>query len=140
MKKIEGFKEALEILKALGPKEQKTLLENIRTQDSSMADRLSSELVGLEDLKHLTTLMLVNFLKDIDLETFGLALRSIDLKISEGILSKVSTGIRLDIEDGLKGRPRSAKEVEEARCKVLEHLNNKMASGEVLIDPNDEVV
>ena len=123
-----GFDEALKLLRGLDVNAQTKLLDQIENSDPQMAQKLRSQLHSLEDLQNLTELMLVDFLKGISLETVGLALRSVKPEVSQAILSKVSTGIKLDIEDGLKGKPVSSSKVQEARSKVLQHLNDKFGN------------
>ena len=95
----------------------------------------------MEDIQYLTPSMLIGLLRDIDLETFGLALRTVPKEITDKLLATVSTGIKLDIEDGLKGKPRRLSEVEEAQNKVLSVLRDKVEKGHIVIDPNgDELV
>ena len=131
-----GVKEAAKMLALLGGDAQKKLLEEIRIKDPQMAQSLEDNLVSLDDLQHLTTAMLIGLLRDVDLEEFGLALRGLEPHISSKILEMVSTGIRLDIEDGFKGKPRSVSEVEIAQAKVLDVLKKKITMGHILIDPN----
>jgi flagellar motor switch protein FliG len=135
-----GVKEAAKMLMGLGPTAQKKLLEEIRGRDPEMASKLEKNLISMEDLEYLTPSMLVGLLRDIDLEIFGLALRTIDQTIVEKLLGMVSTGIKLDIEDGLKGKPRRVSEVEEAQEKVLELLRKKIEMGHIVIDPNETLV
>jgi len=72
---------------------------------------------------------------------FGLALRTTDKEVVDKILSMVSTGIKLDIEDGLKGKPRKVSEVEEAQTKVIEIIQKKVNDGTlVLSKEGDEYV
>ena len=95
----------------------------------------------MEDIQHLTPSMLIGLLRDIDLETFGLALRTVPKEITDKLLATVSTGIKLDIEDGLKGKPKRLSEVEEAQSKVLSVLRDKVEKGHIVINPNgDELV
>lgn len=136
-----GIKEAAKMLQGLGGAAAKKLLEEIRKQDPVMAEKLEKNLISMEDLQYLTPSMLVGLLRDIDLEVFGLALRTIDQDIVDKLLSQMSTGIRLDIEDGLKGKPRKVSEVEEAQNKVLEVLREKVDKGHIVINPDgDELV
>ena len=136
-----GVKEAAKMLSALGPTAQKKLLEEIRLKDPAMAQKLEDNLVSIEDLQYLTVSMLVGLLRDINLEEFGLALRTVPAEITEKIMSSVSTGIRLDIEDGLKGPPRRVSEVEAAQEKILKVLKDKINKGHIVINPNgDELV
>ena len=51
-----------------------------------------------------------------------------------------STGIKLDIEDGLKGPPRKVSDVEDAQSKILEIVRDKVSKGQIVIDPSDDYV
>jgi flagellar motor switch protein FliG len=136
-----GVKEAAKMLAGLAPAAQKSLLEEIKRKDPVMAAKLEENMVSMEDLQYLTASMLVGLLRDIDLEKFGLSLRTIDQAIPAKLLAMVSTGIRLDIEDGLKGKPRKVSEVEEAQKEVLDLLRKKIDLGHIVINPNgDELV
>jgi flagellar motor switch protein FliG len=131
-----GVKEAAKMLAALAPAAQKSLLEEIKKKDPAMAAKLEDNLISMEDLQYLTPSMLVGLLRDIDLEKFGLSLRTIDQSIADKLLAMVSTGIRLDIEDGLKGKPRKVSEVEEAQREVLDLLRKKVDLGHIVINPD----
>jgi flagellar motor switch protein FliG len=136
-----GLDEAIAMLKILSVSEAKKLIENIRSKDPMMADMLAEGMVQLEDLRFCSAAQLVGLLRDIDLEVFGLALRTTDKEVVDKILSMVSTGIKLDIEDGLKGKPRKVSEVEEAQTKVIETIQKKVNDGTlVLSKEGDEYV
>jgi flagellar motor switch protein FliG len=136
-----GVKEAAKMLMGLGPAAQKKLLEQIKAKDPVMAEKLEQNLISMEDLQYLTTAMLVGLLRDVNLEKFGLALRTIDQSIAQKLLDTVSTGIRLDIEEGLKGKPRAVSEVEEAQKEILDVLRKKIEMGHIVINPDgDEYV
>lgn len=136
-----GVKEAAKLLAAMGPMAQKRLLVEIEKKDRLMAEKLRDNLVRMEDLQFLTPAMLVGLLRDVNLEEFGLSLRTIDQTIVEKILAMVSTGIKLDIEDGLRGRPRKVSEVESAQAKILKILREKVDKGQIVINPEgDELV
>ena len=103
-----GVDEAVE--DASGPRDgrgEKASWLHLRKKDPKNGPRkpLERKLISMEDLQYLTPAMLVGLLRDVDLETFGLALRAVDQEVVDKLMSMVSTGIRLDIEDGLKGRP-----------------------------------
>lgn len=135
-----GVKEAARMIMSMGSA-GKALLEDIRKKDPRMATQIEQNLVSLEDLQYLTPTMLVGLLRDVNLEEFGLALRGIDKSISDKILSEVSTGIRLDIEDGLKGAPQKLSKVEEAQSNILKVLRQKIDKGHIVINPDgDELV
>lgn len=140
MKPKGGVEEAAKMIQAMGVEGARRLLEDIRKKDPRMAEALEKSLLSMEDLQYLTPSMMVGLLRDIDLETFGLALRTVDQSIVDKLMGMVSTGIRLDIEDGLKGRPRKLSEVNEAQSKVLEVLKEKIDKGHIVIDPDGDTL
>lgn len=133
-----GVKEAAKMLMAMGPEAQRRLLEEIRSKNPLMAEKLEANLVSMEDLQYLTPAMLVGLLRDVALEEFGLALRTVDKEIVEKLLGMVSTGIRLDIEDGLKGKPKKVSEVEAAQAKILKVVKEKIDKGHIVINPEGD--
>ena len=133
-----GVKEAAKMLMALGPAAQRKLMEEIRARDPKMAALLDQNLISMDDLQYLTPSMLVGLLRDVNLEEFGLALRTVDKTITDKLLGMVSTGIRLDIEDGFKGKPRKVSEVEEAQGKILKILREKIDKGHIVINPEGD--
>lgn len=140
MPRIQGKEEALKLLGALSQSEAKKLLEDMRSRDPEMAEFLESHLVSLEDLKYLSASQLMAFIRDLDLEELGIALKTVDKEVTDKILSLVSTGIKLDIEDGLKGPPRRLSEVTEAQDKILRILKDKIDGGSIVIDKEDKTV
>ena len=136
-----GIDEAAKMLQGLGSAQAKKLLEQIRQKDPSMAAELEKNLVKMEDLQYCSPAQLVGLLRDVNLEEFGLALRTVDKNVVDKLMAMVSTGIRLDIEDGLKGPLRKVSEVEAAQSKILEVVRRKVDQGHLLLDPEgDELV
>lgn len=133
-----GIKEAAKILMGLGPAAQKKLLKLISLKDPIMAQKLEKKMVSIEDLQYLTPSMLVGLLRDVDLELFGVALRGVDQEITSKLLEMLSAGIRLDIEDGLKGRLCPLSEVEQAQEKILEIMILKIEKGHIHINPRGD--
>lgn len=135
-----GVKEAAKMLMGLSGSARSKLLEEIRKKDPNMAKQIESSLISMDDLQYLTPGMLVALLREVNLEKFGLALRTVDQNIVEKILGQVSTGIRLDIDDGLKGKPRAVSEVEAAQNEILDILKKKVEQGHIVIDPEEKLV
>lgn len=133
-----GVKEAAKMLMGLGPAAQKKLLAEIKLKDPQMAAKLEQNLIAIEDIQYLTPSMMVGLLRDIDLAEFGLALRTVDKEIIDKVLGMLSTGLKLDIEEGLKGPPRKVSEVEAAQAKILQVLRDKVEQGHIVIDPSGE--
>jgi flagellar motor switch protein FliG len=135
-----GVKEAAKMLMGLGTEAQKKLLEEIRLRDPKMAEQLESNLVSIEDIQYLTSGMLVSLLREINLERFGLALRTVNPVIVDKLMQQLSTGLRLDIEDGLKGKPRAVSEIQAAQAEVVQLLQTKIQQGHIVIDPQEKMV
>lgn len=136
-----GVDEAAKMLQGLGSEQAKKLLDQIRLKDPRMAEALEKNLIKMEDLQYCSPAQLVGLLRDVNLEEFGLALRTVNQDVVEKLMAMVSTGIRLDIEDGLKGSPRKVSEVEAAQSKILEVIKKKVDQGHLILDPNgDELV
>ena len=135
-----GVEEAAKMLQGLGPAQAKIVLEDIRKRDPQMAQKLEDNMITMDDLQFCSPAQLVGLLRDVDLEVFGLALRTMDQEIVAKLMAMVSTGIRLDIEDGLKGPLRKVSEVEEAQAKILEVIRKKVVDGHLILDPDSDVL
>lgn len=135
-----GKEEAIAMLNLLSSTEAQNLVDKIREKDASLAEELEDNLVKMEDLVHLTQMMKVSLLKDIDLEKFGLALRVLDKNITNEILKDLSSGIILDIEDGLKGKPRPLSEVQKAQDEILTIVRAKIQSGQIVLKDDETYV
>ena len=135
-----GVKEAAKMLMGLGGEARKNLLEEIQKRDPKMAEQLKSNLVSIEDIQFLTPGMLVALLREVDMELFGVALRTVDQDIVDKILNQLSTNMRLEINEGRKGKPMPVSKVEEAQEKVLEILKKKIEQGHIVIDKDEKLV
>jgi flagellar motor switch protein FliG len=133
-----GVKEAIKMLQGLGSEQAKNLLELMRRKDPEMAELLEKHMVTMEDLQYLTESMLIHLLRDIDLENFGVALKTVDLKVSEKLLGMVSSRMREDIEFGMKGKPRKVSEVQAIQDKILQIVREKIDQGQIVIDPEGD--
>ena len=135
-----GVEEAAKMLQGLGPAQSKVVLDDIRKRDPAMAQKLEQNMITMEDLQFCSAAQLVGLLRDVDLEEFGLALRTIDQEIVAKLMGMVSTGIRLDIEDGLKGPLRKVSEVEAAQAKILEVVRKKVGEGHLILDSSSDIL
>lgn len=132
--KIDGFKQALEMLQGLDQTTQTNLLAEIARKDPELAIKLKQNLITFEDLKFLTVDMMRSLLKEIDLELLGLALKTAGPELVEFVSNMFSTSMRRDIEEVLKGRPRPLSEVLDAQVKIVEAMNRLSQQGIILID------
>jgi len=134
-----GPKEAARMILEMGA-EGKKLLETIKKSDPEMAELIASHLINLDDIQYISASQLVGLLRDLDLETFGVALRSLSPDTINIILNKVSTGIRLDIEDGLNSGLKPVTELEKAQDDVMKVLKAKIDAGHIVIDSQETII
>ena len=118
-KKIDGLKQAAEMLQHLDLEAQQRLLADIARQDPELSIKLKQSLVTFDDLQFLTTAMMKTLLQHISLDDLGLALRGSSKEVSDHLLSMFSKNMRLDIEDVLKGKPRPLSDVMEAQKRIM---------------------
>ncbi len=131
--KVDGFKQAIEMLQGLGLDEQQTLLADIARRDPEMAIKLKTSLVTFDDLKYLTVTMMKRLLQDIDLEDLGLALKGANREVTDHLLNMFSTNMKRDVEDILKGKPRPLSDVMEAQKKIMAVVHKLRDKGEIVL-------
>lgn len=132
-KKIDGFKQAIEMLQGLDLAQQQTVLADIARRDPEMAIKLKQNLVTFDDLKYLTVAMMKRLLQDIDTDVLGLALKGANKEVTDHLLNMFSTNMKRDIEDVLKGRPRPLSEVMEAQTKIMDVVHRLREKGEIIL-------
>lgn len=132
-KKIDGLKQAIEMLQGLDLAAQQSLIAEIARKDPEMAIKLKQNLVTFDDLQYLTVTMMKRLLQDIDLEVLGLALRGANKETVEHLLNMFSTNMKRDIEDILKGKPRPLSEVMEAQKKIMDVVLKLREKGEIVL-------
>lgn len=132
-KKVDGFKAAIEMLQGLDLATQQTLLADIARRDPEMAIRLKQNLVTFDDLQYLTVSMMKRLLQEIQMDDLGLALRGASREVSGHLLGMFSSGMKRDIEDILKGKPRPLSEVLEAQKKIMDVVLKLREKGEIVL-------
>jgi flagellar motor switch protein FliG len=132
-KKIDGLKQAVEMLQGLDLAAQQSLIAEIARRDPEMAIKLKQNLVTFDDLQYLTVSMMKRLLQDIDLDVLGLALRGANKDLSEHLLNMFSTNMRRDVEDILKGKPRPLSDVLDAQKKIMDVVHRLREKGEIIL-------
>lgn len=132
-KKVDGFKQAIEMLQGLDLAQQQSLLADIARKDPEMAIKLKSSLVTFDDLQYLTVSMMKRLLQDIELDDLGLALRGADKAVTDHLLNMFSKNMKADIEDILKGKPRALSDVMEAQRKIMDVVHKLREKGEIVL-------
>jgi flagellar motor switch protein FliG len=132
-KKIDGFKQAIEMLQGLNLDQQQSVLSDIARKDPEMAIRLKQNLVTFDDLRYLTVSMMKRLLQDISLDDLGLALRGASKELTEHLMEMFSSGMKRDINDVLMGKPKPLNEVMEAQRKIMDVVLKLREKGEIIL-------
>jgi flagellar motor switch protein FliG len=132
-KNFDGLKAAIEMLQGLDLSAQQTVIADIARRDPEMAIKLKQNLTTFDDLHYLTVSMMKRLLQDVELDDLGLALRGSSKEVSDHLLGMFSSGMKRDIEDILKGKPRALSEVMEAQRKIMEVVIKLKESGEIIL-------
>jgi len=132
-KKIDGLKQAIEMLQGLDLAAQQSLIAEIARKDPEMAIKLKQNLVTFDDLQYLTVSMMKRLLQDIDTDILGLALRGANKETVDHLLNMFSTNMKRDIEDILKGKPRPLSDVMDAQKKIMDVVIKLRDKGEIIL-------
>ena len=141
-KRIDGLKAAVEMLQGLDLAAQQSLIAEIARRDPEMAIKLRQNLITFDDLRYLTVSMMKRLLQDVELDDLGLALRGASKEVSDHLLGMFSTGMKRDIDDILKGRPRPLSDVMEAQKKIMAIVLKLHEKGEIVLskDKSEKMV
>lgn len=132
-KKIDGFKQAIEMLQGLNLDQQQSVLADIARKDPEMAVRLKQNLITFDDLRYLTVSMMKRLFQDISLDDLGLALRGASKELTDHLMEMFSSGMKRDINDVLMGKPRPLNEVMEAQKKIMDVVMKLREKGEIIL-------
>ena len=132
-RKIDGFKAAIEMLQGLDLAAQQTVISNIARRDPEMAIRLKKNLVTFDDLQYITPTMMRRLLQDIELDDLGLALRGASTELTTHLLDMFSKGMRRDIDDVLKGKPRALNDVLAAQTRIMDVVHQLVEKKEIIL-------
>lgn len=132
-KKIDGFQSAIQMLQGLDLASQQSLLADIARRDPEMAIKLKQHLVTFDDLRYLTVSMMKRLLEEVSIDDLGLALRGANKELTDHLMEMFSSGMKRDIDDVLKGRPRALSEVMEAQKKIMDVVLKLIEKGEIIL-------
>ncbi len=135
-----GLKEAARMLGGLTRDAQKKILNLIAKKDPSLASQLEKNLYSFEDIRYLTPIQYIEFLREIKVSDFALALRMGSTDLKDFVFKNSPRGIRQEIEEILMGPPKLATQVTEAQERVMAVFLNKIDKGELVINRQDSLV
>lgn len=132
-----GLKEAAKMLAGLSREARDRILTVIAKKDPAMAINLEKNLYSFEDIKFLTPVMYMEFLREIKIQDFALALRMASPEMKDFVFKNSPRGIRQEIEDVLLGPLQLASHVTQAEERVMAVFLRKIEKGEIIIRKDD---
>ncbi len=133
MPQIDGFNQALKLLRSLAPQEQQRLLQAIEKKDAKMAAQLKENLIQIDDLIYMSTTMTLDLLKDVPLEIFARSLRLANKETRQYFLQMVSKGMKKEIEEQLQG-PCALEKILEAHNQLMQVVTKKVNDGAIILN------
>ncbi len=133
-----GLKAAADMLSGMDREGQERILTDIAKKDPQMAEALRKTMVTFEDLQYLTVKMLVELLREIQIEDLARGLRISSDTLKSHILTNVSKSMQKDIEDILLGPPIAVSKVNESVEKVMTVVRKKLEKGELVINKDGD--
>ena len=134
MKLKGGIKEAAKMLQGLDPKARQSVLEQMIAMNPDLAEQIRTQMVTFEDLQYITPSMMRDLMRKIDMDNLALALRGTSPDLINKILGLVSSNVRKDMEDILKGKPQPLSKVQEAQAKIMEVVLVMVEKGELVLN------
>lgn len=138
MPKVDGFKQALEMLSRLDFDSAQKLLDLMEQKDPELAQQLKNNLITLEDLRYITPKMLVELLREVSIDDFALAMRVGSQELQKFILDHVSRSMGEDIQAVIQGPKQPKVKVAEAMSRVMDVVQKKVERKELIIDRTGE--
>lgn len=132
-----GLKEAAKMLAGLSREARDRILTVIAKKDPAMAINLEKNLFSFEDIKFLTPVMYIEFLREIKIQDFALALRMASPELKDFVFKNSPRAIRQEIEDVLLGPLQLASHVTLAEERVMAVFLRKIEKGEIIIRKDD---
>lgn len=129
-----GFQVAIEMLQRLDPRSRDKILEEIKNKDEKTFSILKNNMIIFNDLVYLTPKMVLELLREIKIDELGLALRGGSREVVDHFMNNLSSNMKNDLLEILRGKPRSLSEVEMAQKKIMDVIFRKIERGEIVID------
>lgn len=129
-----GFQVAIEMLQRLDPRSRDKILSDIKSKDERTFAILKNNMIVFNDLVYLTPKMVMELMREIKLDDLGLALRGGSREVGDHFLNNLSSNMKNDLLEILRGKPRPMNEVEVAQKKIMDVVFRKIERGEIIID------
>ncbi len=135
-----GIKEAAKMLAGLSREAREKVLALIAKKDPSMAINLEKSLYQFEDIKYMIPVMLIEFLREVKIQDFALALKMASPELKDFVFKNSPRAIRQEIEEVLLGPPQLASKLTEAEGRVMRLFLAKIDKGQIIINKTDTFV
>ncbi len=133
-----GIKEAAKMLQGLDAKSRQRVMDELAQRDPTRLAQIKKEMITLEDLIHLTPMMMRDLMSKIKLEKLALALRISSEELKKHILTLLSTNNQKDVLAILNGPPKMASEIQAAQDEIVAIIGELVDQGILVLTPDGE--
>jgi len=128
-----GIKAVAEILNSVSHAAETNIMENIVQKDPELATEIKKLLFVFEDLVTLRDLDIQRILKDFDTKTIAMTLKMASDKLKDKIFKNMSKQASEALREEMEFLgPVRVLEVEEAQRRIIDHVQELEATGEIL--------
>ena len=131
---IGGIDTIVQILNAVDRATEKSILEQLETEDGELAEEIHRKMFVFEDVIKLTNQAVQRVLKDVDNDLLAIALKGTSSEIEEKIFSNVSSRLKETLKENMDFMgPVRVRDVEEAQQKIVNIIRRLEETGEIQV-------
>jgi len=133
-----GTQYLTEIMKRFDRRVATDALEMLAENDPELSASIRKMMFVFEDLVQLDSSSIGVIMREVDFNTLAIAMKDCPLKLKDMILKSVTKRAAESLQENLKLLSKTRrKEVEEARCKVMEQVFDLERRGEISLAPEE---
>lgn len=134
-----GVRTAAEILNFVGATSEKLVLDDIRTFDSELSQKIQDEMFTFDNLLDLEDMAIQTILRDVQTDKLIIALKGAEEDIREKIFKNMSKRAGEALRDDLESQgPVRLSEVEAAQKEILKVVRTLADKGEIVMSKGGE--
>jgi flagellar motor switch protein FliG len=136
---VGGVDSLVKIMRGVGRKSEKTILENLETVDPELSKEIKGKMFVFEDIVQLDNRSIQKVLKDVNMNSLALALKKCSTEISDLIMGNLSERARAVLMEDISVMARvPLRDVEMAQQEIVEIIRRMEEAGDIVIRKEEE--
>jgi flagellar motor switch protein FliG len=134
-----GIDSVVDILNIIDRKSEKSIIENLETEDPDLAEEIKKRMFTFEDIVLVADRDIQRILNEIDKQKLGLALKNMDGEVQDKIFRNMSKRAAQALREDMEYMgPVRVKDVEEAQQELVALIRKKEETGDITIARSGE--